>query len=144
MQILNHQQMQQQMANEKMQRPPNMVNPSNQPHPAMMGQGMIDASGPQPQVQVPTNAPGISAVRKKIWTGILEWNKKEKNTPADKVPQQIPCYVTAKEGEQEMCVFVTRNVFFSEMFQSMLMTDSLYFFFLKMFIDKVEVGLNVY
>lgn len=111
MQILNHQQqMQQQMANEKMQRPPNMPNMGNmpnaqnpnQPHQAMMGQSMNDSSGPPPQVQVPQNAPGMPAVRKKIWTGVLEWNKKDKTTPADKVPQQIPCYVTAKEGEPEM------------------------------------------
>lgn len=107
MQILNHQQqMQQQMANEKMQRPPNMPNAPNpnQPHQAqMMAQSMADGSGQPPQVQ--PNLPGATVmppVRKKIWSGVLEWFKKEKNIPADKIPQQVPCYVTAKEGDPEM------------------------------------------
>lgn len=110
MQILNHQQqMQQQMAAEKMQeprmqRPPLMQNAPNPnqpapqpPHQTMMSQSMADGSVAQPP-QVQPNAPA----RKKIWSGILEWFKKEKNTPADKVPQQVPCYVTAKEGDPEM------------------------------------------
>lgn len=100
MQILNHQQqMQQQMANEKMQRPPNMPNMANMPNAQNPNQ-------PQ-QMQVPPNAAGMPAVRKKIWTGVLEWNKKDKTTTADKVPQQIPCYVTAKEGEPEMYVLIS-------------------------------------
>lgn len=109
MQILNHQQqMQQQMANEKMQRPPNMPNMPNtpnpnQPHQAMMAQSMADASAQPPQVQPnAAGVPGMPPVRKKIWSGVLEWFKKEKNTPADKVPQQVPCYVTAKEGDAEI------------------------------------------
>lgn len=111
MQILNHQQMQQQMAAEKMQqeprmqRPPNMPNPSasnpNQSHPAMMSQQVVDTVAvqppPPPQVNVP---PGMA--RKKIWSGVLEWFKKEKSPSADKVPQQVPCYVTAKEGDPDM------------------------------------------
>lgn len=118
MQILNHQQqMQQQMASEKLQeprilqRPPNMPNMANmpntpnpsQPHQAMMAQSMADSSV-QPQGQPNAAGSNMPPIREKIWSGVLEWFEKAKNTPADKVPHQVPCYVTAKESDPEMYV----------------------------------------
>ena len=109
MQILNHQQQMQQQMAEKMQQeprmqrpqnmPPNTPNP-NQPHQSMMPQSMGDTTNLQPpQVNMPgppppqVNIPGMA--RKKIWSGVLEWFKKEKSPSADKVPQQVPCYVVS-------------------------------------------------
>lgn len=44
--------------------------------------------------------------REKIWSGILEWYEKAKTSESQsKVPHQVPCYVTAREGDPEMCVF---------------------------------------
>lgn len=114
MQILNHQQQMQQQMSEKMQQeprmqrpqnmPPNAPNP-NQPHPAMMPQSMADASAVQQQQQSQppqVNVAPAGMARKKIWSGVLEWYKKEKSPSADKVPQQVPCWVSAKEGDPEM------------------------------------------
>lgn len=107
MQILNQQQMQHQMQQEKlqeqrMQHPPNMPNTQN-PNQSlpMMAQGMSDASGQQ-QVQPTPPGSNILQSREKIWSGVLEWVEKAKNTSADKIPHQVPCYVTAKESDPDM------------------------------------------
>lgn len=129
MQMMSQQQIQHQIQQEKLQQQqrlqsqpqPNLQNapnPNQGPHPSMMQQTMSDQSAQQ---QAHANAQAANMpppVREKIWTGVLEWVEKAKNNSADKIPHQVPCYVTAKEGDPEMYVISSMDLLFNGQFYS--------------------------
>lgn len=104
------------------QQPPQMQNVQapvqGQPPGAPMAPGQPPMAGQQPpgQMQMPgmQQQPAVARERHTIWTGVLEWIEKSRNSDAQKMTRHVPCQVSAhiKDGEPELLVYCLFFSFF--------------------------------